>query len=89
MSNRSKGVQSASIRTGIDESLAVLLVQARLTVADLARELELSLPAASNKLHGRRPWVRDDIDRLLRLLSRRIGKPVKYEQLFTRGANGA
>lgn len=52
-----------------------------ITQGDLAEQLGLSSSAISMKLHGHRPWKREEIDAVLEL-AREKDPAITYEQLF-------
>jgi len=53
-----------------------------ITSTELADGIGLKRSTVSNKLLGIRPWFQDEVDQVLAFLSRRLARPVTYEEAF-------
>lgn len=63
--------------------LLELLASRAIRKAEIARALDLDPSTVSRKLSGKRTMKLDEVQALLRFLSRRLERPVSYEELFT------
>lgn len=59
-----------------------LLRAAGLTQEAVGEELGITGSAVNHKLAGRRPWLQRELDAVLALLSRKLGRRVTYEEAF-------
>lgn len=59
-----------------------LLASGAISKAEIARALRLDPSTVSRKLSGKRSLKLQEIQGLLRFLSRRLARPVSYEELF-------
>ncbi len=53
-----------------------------ITSTELADGIGLKRSTVSNKLLGIRPWFQEEVDQVLAFLSRRLDRPVTYEEAF-------
>lgn len=65
-----------------NDNLDALIKAADLTQDEIGEVLGVKGPAVNHKLAGRRRWYRDDINKLLGLLSAKLGRVVSYEEAF-------
>lgn len=65
--------------------LEKLIDKADLGQEEIGAVLDLSVPAVSNKIAGRRPWLQTEINKVLALLSARLRRRVRYEEAFRDG----
>jgi transcriptional regulator with XRE-family HTH domain len=63
-------------------TLRDLVEESGLTLAEIGEALGISESAVCNKLAGRRRWALHEVDRLLALLSRKLGRRISYEKAF-------
>jgi len=59
-----------------------LLASSAITKVEIARALELDPSTVSRKLSGKRSLKLEEVQALLAYLSRRLERPVSYEELF-------
>ena len=59
-----------------------LLASSAITKVEIARALELDPSTVSRKLSGKRSLKLEEVQALLADLSRRLERPVSYEELF-------
>ena len=64
------------------QRLIELLASRAIRTVEVARELHLDPSTVSRKLSGKRTMKLDEVQALLRYLSRRLERPVSYEELF-------
>ncbi len=62
--------------------LEALFDESDLTQEAVGQVLGITASAVCNKMAGRRPWVQAEMDKVLALLSERLGRRVLYEEAF-------